>query len=199
MNQFTLRDLDANNSDIHDLNSIIIFMYDSFGNISKSDNVHKIKKKINISKLEYKIKEKINSYKFKTLQNRFYLPIGSSIYFNFEGINILYVPIMWINQDISNTNNIYHSFKNCLKHIIKINKLNQTSINNIYINPNNNFKKIQEVQIGKAMDDLKTINLNEIIETLDFKTNCEINIGYFDINEQSPIYQNNEFRELSNF
>ena len=106
MNQFTVRDLDANNSDIHDLNSIIIFMYDSFGNISKSDNVHKIKKKINISKLEYKIKEKINSYKFKTLQNRFYLPIGSSIYINFEGTNILYVPIMWINQDISNTNNI---------------------------------------------------------------------------------------------
>ena len=199
MNQFTVRDLDANNSDIHDLNSIIIFMYDSFGNISKSDNVHKIKKKINISKLEYKIKEKINSYKFKTLQNRFYLPIGSSIYFNIEGTNILYVPIMWINQDISNTNNIYHSFKNCLKHIIKINKLNQTSINNIYINPNNNFKKIQEIQISKAMDDFKKINIDEVIESLDFKINCEINIGYYDINEQSPIYQNNEFRELSNF
>jgi hypothetical protein len=199
MNQFIVRDLDVNNFDIHDLNSIIIFMYDSFGNISKSDNIHKINKKININKLESKIREKINLYKFKTLQNRFYLPIGSSIYLKFDDINVLYVPIMWINQDISNTNNIYHSLKNCLKHIIKINKLNEMNINKIYVNPNENFKKIQQIQIDKALDDFKNINLDTIIETLDFKKNCEINIGYYDINEQSPIYQNNEFRELSNF
>ena len=108
---------------------------------------------------------------------------------------------MWVNQDISNTSNIYNAISCCLSHILKINNLNNLECKTLYIISNSNFNNIEDNQINKAINDFFETYLNNkhLLETLDYKENIYINSGHFNLNEQAPIYLNNEFRELSNF
>ena len=193
MNPIKIRKFENTKISDIDSDSFILIMYDSFGSISKLMN--------NVDDLEKRIKDSINSYKFKTLQNRFYLPLGHSIYLNYQNKNFLYTPIMWVNQDISNTLNIYNAFICCLTHLLKIKKIKNLECKTLYIVNNPDFKNIEEIQIEKATNDFynQTLNFDHLLETLDYKENLNINSGYFNLNEQAPIYMNNEFRELSNF
>lgn len=180
--------------DINDLdsNSYILFMYDSFGNIRNMENINQFENHIDIMKLEEEIKNKINKYKFKTLQNRNYLPISTSLLINYKNYNILYVPIMWIKQDISNTRNYYNSLMTVLIHIYKIKLLSKNDqVQKLYLT-NFDYNIVQ-----KTIEDFKKID--NIYDTLDYKDDIFINPGYYNLDEQPPIYQNNEFRELTNY
>lgn len=193
MNPIKIRKFENTKLSDIDSDSFILIMSDSFGSISNLMN--------NVDDLEKKIKDSICSFKFKTLQNRFYLPLGHSIYLNHQNKNILYTPIMWVNQDISNTSNIYNAFICCLTHLLKIKKITNLKCKTLYIVNNPDFKSIEDVQIDQAIIDFQDQiqNSDHLLETLDYKKNIYINSGYFNLNEQAPIYMNNEFRELSNF
>lgn len=190
MNQIIIHDL----KNLHDLdsNSYILFMYDSFGNIANIDNIDRFENFLNITKIETLLKNKISNYKFKTLQNRCYLPIATSILINHLNYKILYVPIMWLKQDISNTKNIYFSILSVLKHIYKINYISKNNLETkLFIHNLNNF------DVNTVLKDFG--ELTNIYETLDNKEDLFINNGYYDSGEQPPIYQNNEFRELTSY
>jgi len=199
MDQIIINDL--NNDNLNELNdtSFVLVYYDSFGNISNIKNLNYLNKLVNIGRLENLIKKKINTYNFKTLFNRKYLPIANSIYLNYDKINIIYVPIMWINQDVSNTNNLYNAYVSVLLHLYKIKQiLGIKSKLKLFINKLSNIK--DDYHLNKAIDycqDYLNENKNFFLETLDYKEDINIFLGNFNINEQPPIYQNNEFRELN--
>lgn len=196
MNHVMVRELNNFNISEIDSNSFVLFMYDSFGSINEIPNFRN-----NFKELEIKIKDLINSFKFKTLQKRFYLPLGHSIYLKYQNCNILYSPIMWVKQDISNTSNIYHAIRCCLFHLLKIKQLNKLECKTLYIISNSDLENIENNQIEKAILDFNNDISNNfnILETLDYKKNISINSSFFNLDEQAPIYLNNEFRELSNF
>lgn len=189
MNRIMIRNLDNFKISEIDSDSFILFMYDSFGSVT---NIHD-----SLNGLEKKIKDTISKFKFKTLQKRNYLPLGHSIYLNYDNRNVLYTPIMWVNQDISNTSNIYNAIICCLTHLKKIKKLTNLECKKLYIVSNHHLINIEEQQINKAFNE--NLDDNYLFETLDYKENIFINSSYFNLNEQAPIYLNNEFRELSNF
>ena len=61
-------------------------------------------------------------------------------------------------------------------------------------------ENIESNQIDKAINYIKDYvieNDEYFIQSLDYKTDIFIYSGYSNISEQSPIYQNNEFRELN--
>ena len=120
-------------------------MYDSFGNIRNIENINQFENHLDISKIESELKDKINQYKFKTLQNRNYLPISTSLLINYNNYNILYVPIMWVKQDISNTNNLYNSLMSVLIHIYKIRLLSKNEQQIKLFIYNNNLQLIDKI------------------------------------------------------
>ena len=79
MNRIMIRNLDNFKISDIDSDSFILFMYDSFGSIT---NIHN-----SLNELEKKIKDTISTFKFKTLQKRNYLPLGHSIYLNYDNYN----------------------------------------------------------------------------------------------------------------
>ena len=202
MKKIIIKELDNNNlKKSTDTNSFILLHYDSFGNISNMHNLLEIFNKNEIEELEEIIKNKINSYKFKTLQSRNYLPIGTSIYIIVNNINIIYSPIMWVNQDISNTNNIFYAMSSCLSHIYKISCItNNHSTKYLYVHKFPTIKTIEDEQISKALDYIQDIfdkDREHFIQSLDYKEDLTIFSGESNTSEQPPIYQNNEFRELT--
>ena len=177
-------------------NTYILLLYDSICNLSEIDNTSIIKKYINtIEILEKKLKEKIGYYKFKTLHNRNHLPLGTSIHILYNNLKIFYSPKMWIKQDISNTNNIYWSVLSGLTLIYK-NSNNQDNIDILILDDNSNDSYDEYL---KAFNDYKKNILNKnYLNKYNHINDNYIHVGEFSINEQPPLLQNNEFRELSN-
>ncbi|VVU94404.1 hypothetical protein CPAV1605_126 [seawater metagenome] len=181
---------------LKDKNSYVLITNDSLGNIKNYENLNQISQHIpNLDVFEKKLKEKIASYKFKTLQNRFYLPIGSSILLEYENNNLIYSPIMWVKQDISNTNNIYWSFLSTLSLILK-NNINDMESKNLIIFEQPVSPTGTE-QRAKAFEKFNDLNNENFIESLDYKNDNTIFYKESNISEQPPFLQNNEFRELN--
>ena len=185
---------------INNPNSFVLISHDSLGTLDDYDCLDEIKKLVNdTDNLELKIKEKIKSYKFKTLQNRNYLPIGSSILLNHQNLNLIYSPIMWVKQDISNTNNLYWSFLSSLSLILKyqLHKQNNQESNLIVLDrPLSPTSNQQRLRAFNNYESLKS-NIDLFKNSLDLKDDPEIYFKECNINEQPPFLQNNEFRELS--
>jgi hypothetical protein len=176
-------------------NTYILLADDSIGNLNYSnyDNIN------DIQELEENIKKKINSYKFKTLHNRCYLPLGSSLLIKYKLKKYIFSPIMWVKQDISNTNNIYTSFYSALLLLYKYSILNNDLEDKyIYVKPSS---PIRMKQINKAYKDfnnnIEKKTKKQFIEEIDFKEDDTIFFNEVNIDEQPPFLQNNEFRELS--
>ncbi len=173
----------------------ILLADDSIGNLDYN-NYNNIN---NIKGLEQNLKKKISSYKFKTLHNRYYLPIGSSLLIKYKSKNFVFSPIMWVKQDISNTNNVYYSFYAALLLIYKYSILNDNLKDKyIYVKPTSPNR---QKQINKAYNDfnlnIKNKSKKQFIEELDYKDDDTIFYDEVNINEQPPFLQNNEFREIS--
>jgi len=177
-------------------NTYILLLHDSICNLSYLNNNSIIKKYINtIEILEKKIKEKISFYKFKTLHNRNHLPLGTSIHIVYNNLKIIYSPKMWIKQDISNTNNTYWSVLSGLTLIYK-NCKSKDNIDILILDDNTVDSSDQYI---KAYNDFnKNIANNNYLDKYYHSDDNNIHIGEFSINEQPPLLQNNEFRELSN-
>jgi len=59
--------------------------------------------------IEYEVKSIVNSLGIKTLFNRPYLPIGSSIIIEKGQKNLIVAPTMLLPQNVSNTLNAYYA------------------------------------------------------------------------------------------
>ncbi len=185
---------------LSDKNSFILLNNDSLGTIINTDYENILNNYIsNLDEFEKKLKDKISYYKFKTLQNRFYLPIGSSILLNFDEMNFIYSPIMWLKQDISNTNNIYWAFKSSLSLILKKSILeanNEEKNILIFESPKSPTAEEQRIKaFNEYEQDLN--NKEDFKNSLDYKEDPTIFFKECNISEQPPFLQNNEFRELS--
>ena len=80
--------------------------------------------------IEYEVKSIVNRLGIKTLFNRPYLPIGSSIIIEKGQKNLIVSPTMLLPQDVSNTQNAYYATKAVLYNIL-IN--HNENINNVDI------------------------------------------------------------------
>jgi len=139
--------------------------------------------------IEYEVKSIVNRLGIRTLFNRPYLPIGSSIIIEKGQKNLIVSPTMLLPQNVSNTLNAYYATMAVLFNILINHKENINNIDIIFTSFCCGYGKMSEEesinQIFRGIQDYHKYNLKII--------NDNIIINQPNLLEQPKYYQNTEW------
>ena len=139
--------------------------------------------------IEYEVKSIVNNLGIKTLLNRPYLPIGSSVILEKGQKNLIVAPTMLLPQNVSNTLNAYYATRAVLYNVLINHRENINNIDIIFTSFCCGYGKMSEDesinQILRGIQDFQYYNPKII--------NNNIIINQPNLLEQPKYYQNTEW------
>ena len=143
--------------------------------------------------IEYEVKSIVNNIGIRTLLNRPYLPIGSSIIIEKGQKNLIVAPTMLLPQNVSNTLNAYYATMAVLYNILINHKENINNVDIIFTSFCCGYGKMSEDesinQILRGFQDYHKYNPMIV--------NDSIIINQPNLLEQPKYYQNTEWFNIN--